>query len=360
MNTKKINILAITNDTASRKWRFDGIAKRINERTKESGMFVTSHKAWNENIVGADVVVLEMVTNPRSVDLIHKAGAKAIYEADDAVMDAYGEERANLMEITEQHKKDTLETIKKCDAVTVTNKYLQEHYKQFTDKPIYVLPNYVDLDWYGDKNIETKRNSGEIRIGWFGSRGHLEDLKMVTPALEKVIAKYPNVKFVYCGFGGMSSDRLVTEVGWGEDVFKDIPRNRREFVIAVQEEYWPLKHRHLDLDIGICPLIDDYFNHNKSHIKWMEYGLLGTPAVCSPTVYAEHPIKRGSVVQHGKTGFIARTEEDWVMYLSQLVEDAKLRRRMGQAARRKVLKSWDLEKHWTDWLDIYHKVVNNK
>ena len=38
-------------------------------------------------------------------------------------------------------------------------------------------------------------------------------------------------------------------------------------------------------DIGICPLVDDEFNRNKSQIKAIEYGLLGLPVVASPTVY---------------------------------------------------------------------------
>jgi glycosyltransferase involved in cell wall biosynthesis len=173
---------------------------------------------------------------------------------------------------------------------------------------------------------------------------------MVTPAIREVLEKYPTVRFVYCGFGGMSSDRLLTEVGWGEDVFKVIPRERREFVIGVPEDYWPMKHRFLDLDIGISPLIDDYFNKCKTYTKWLEYSSLGTPGVYSPIVYSE-------VVKHGKTGFIAETEEDWIKYLSLLIEDGKLRKDIGRVARREILKNYDLDKHWRRWVEVYKEVA---
>ena len=344
-----LKVLAFTNGTASRKWRFDGQASKINKKT-EHEMFVASHKDWNGDIVGANLVILEMLTGPKIVDECHQQGARVIYEADDAVVDSYRRERKNLQHIGPAWRSSAIETIRKCDALTVSNQTLKENYARFTDKPIYILPFYVDFEWYGRDLPNIQRTTDEIRLGWFGSQGHLEDLQMVTPAIREVLEKYPTVRFVYCGFGGMSSDRLLTEVGWGEDVFKVIPRERREFVIGVPEDYWPMKHRFLDLDIGISPLIDDYFNKCKTYTKWLEYSSLGTPGVYSPIVYSE-------VVKHGKTGFIAETEEDWIKYLSLLIEDGKLRKDIGRVARREILKNYDLDKHWRRWVEVYKEVA---
>lgn len=357
MQPKKLNILVFTNDTASRKWRFDGIADRLHRFT-EHEMYVTSWKSFNGDTLGADLVILEMLTGPEMVKVCQDQGAKVIFEADDAVVDTYGRERKNLQHIGENWANKSKETIAMCDAVTVTNHYLAENFRRFTDKPIFILPNYVDFEWYGKEDLIIKRNTDEIRLGWFGSKGHFEDLRMVLPAIKEVMESHPNVKLVYCGYGGMSSDKLSTEIGWGEDVFKEIPRERREFYRGVDEHNWVMKHRLLDIDIGIAPLIDDEFNHCKTHIKWMEYAVLGTPAVVSPVVYGEHPVnKTGSVVTHGKDGFIATTHEEWVKYLSMLIEDATLRKEMAKAAKRKVEKDWDLDKHWSEFLTAYQQVV---
>jgi glycosyltransferase involved in cell wall biosynthesis len=352
-----LKIIFFDNGTASKRWRAVGQANRIN-KLSEHEMFLVSHKAWNGDICGANLVILEMLTGPKIIDECHKQGAKVIYEADDAVIDSYGRERKNLQHIGPQWRENAIETIKKCDAVMVDNLTLKENYARFTDKPIYVLPFYIDFNWYGREKPEIKRMTDEIRLGWFGSQGHLEDLKMIIPVIKKVLEKYSKVKFVYCGFGGMSSDRLLTEVGWGEDVFKEIPRERREFVIGVPEEYWPQKHRYLDFDIGISPLINDYFNRCKTYTKFLEYSTLGVPGVYSDVVYAEP--ENFSVVKHKENGFIAKSENDWLKYLSELIENEKMRKEMGKKAKEYVDKYFDLDNHWQEFLEVYLRVLSGK
>ena len=349
---KKLKILVFTNGTTSPRWRFEGQMKRINEQTNHE-MFVTLHNNWNGDIVGANLVVLEMLTGENIVRECQAQGAKVIYDADDAVIDSYGKERKNLQHIGPAWAASSKKTVAACDAVTVSNQVLKENYGRFTKKPIYIDEFSVDFNWYGRDKLRIQRTTDEIRLGWFGSKGHYEDLKMVTPVIKEILKKYPKVKFVYGAFGGMSSERLLTEVGWGEDIFKSIPRDRREFVIGVPGDFWPMKHRLLDFDIGISPLIDDYFNSCKTYTKWLEYSALGTPGVYSPTVY-------NRVVKHGKTGFIAKNKKEWVDYLSQLIENKTLRKQMGKAARRTILKKYDMDKQWENLLDIYKEVLNGR
>jgi glycosyltransferase involved in cell wall biosynthesis len=357
MKEKAMDILVFTNDTSSPKWRFEGVARHFNENTQHA-MYITSWKNWNHKTLGADIVILEMLTSPEMVRECQAKGAVVIFEADDAYIDTYKrEERKNLQHMNDKWREQAIETIKLCDAMTVTNHVLKENFARYTDKPIYILPNFVDFEWYGrESRLPIKRATNEIRIGWFGSKGHYEDLRMVVNAINRVIAKHPNVKFVYQGYGGFSSDRKSTEIGWGEDVFKEIPRSRREFFRPVDAEYWPEKMRLLDLDIGLAPLIDDWFNHCKSHIKWMEYAITGSPSVVSPTVYTEHPEeKNGSVVEHGKTAFVATTEDEWFEYICKLVEDEKLRKDMAAAARKVIEEKWDLANNLTRFEKVYKK-----
>lgn len=352
MNTT-INTVFFGNGTASHCWRIDGVARHLNADTPHA-CYVTEWNKWNKKLPeGTDIVILELLTSPEMVEDCHKQGAKVIYEADDAFLDSYGKERKNLDHLSDDHKEKTIETIKKCDAMIVTNETLRDNYRRFVDIPIYIIPNYVDYEWYGEGRFNIERTTEEVRIGWFGSQGHLEDLQMVIPALKQILDKYPHTKFIYCGFGGMSSDRLVTEAGWGEDVFKELPRNRREFVPGVREDLWPMKHRSLDLDIGIAPLIDDYFNKCKTPIKWMEYSILSTPSVCSPTLYSE-------VVENCRTGFIAKSVEEWVEHLSALIENKDLRKRIGENASKEVYNKHNLKDHLDEWLVVFKEVLRGK
>lgn len=356
MNTsnkeKPINIVFLGNGTASPKWRANGIANRLNANSVHA-MYVDDWHNWDGALPDeTSVVVLELIAAPKEIlDNIHKMGAKIIWEADDALLDTYGKERKNLMQHNEKGRNFTIETIKAVDAITVTNERLKKNYARFTDAPIYVLPNYIDYDWYGKDTLDIERTTDEVRIGWFGSQGHLEDLQMITPVLGRLLDKYPQLKFVYCGFGGMSSDKKVTEVGWGEDVFRDLPRDRREFYIGVDDWFWPMKHRTLDLDIGIAPLIDDEFNWCKTPIKWMEYSILGTPSVCSPALYKPF-------VTEGKDGFIANDLAEWEEKISRLIENPLLRKEIGENAQKRMLEEYNIDDHWTKWLDVYKEVMS--
>lgn len=351
MNEEGLKIIAFTNDTASHVWRLDPQARRMNRDTPHQ-MAMASAKEWQGDTLGADIVIMQMLSGTSMVDTAHNMGAKVIYEADDPVTDTYGKERKNLMHISDDHKKSSIETIAKADAVTTTNETLAENLRRYTDAPIYVMPILMDYEYYGEAvdAVMPKRNTDEIRIGWFGGAGHFEDLKMVLPGLKKVIERDKRVKFVYCGYGGMESDSLAMKAQWGEDVFKEIPRERREFMPGVPEEYWPMKHRFMDLDIGICPLIDDNFNKHKEGTKWLEYGALGTASVCSPTVYDRY-------VEHGKNGLIAKTESEWENHLLALVQDDTLRAKIATNAQDDVASNYGAEQTWTKWLDIYQKIV---
>lgn len=353
-----IKALAFTNGTASHVWRFDPIARRMNRET-EHEMAVTTHDQWNNDTIGANIVIMEMLTSHAMVETCKNMGAKVIYEADDVVIDSYGKERKNHMVVDKKFRSSAIETIRKADALTVATEAMKENYSRFTDAPIYVLPILMDYDYYGEAEVTElpKRNTDEIRIGWFGGKTHFEDLKMVLPAIKNVLKRDKRVKFVYCGYGGMESDSLAMEAMWGEDVFKDIPRERREFAPGVPEDYWPQKHRLLDFDIGIAPLIDDSrkdglpgFNESKCYTKWMEYSVLKTPAVLSPTVYDK-------VVKHGKTGLIAKTEKEWENHIMALVNDPKLREKIGTAASEDVRDNHNIEDRWKDWIKVYEEVL---
>src|SRR5262249_15708362 len=55
--------------------------------------------------------------------------------------------------------------IRDADAVTTTNEVLAEVIRQHTDKPVYVLPNCLDLA----KRRRAKISADKRWIGWFGS-----------------------------------------------------------------------------------------------------------------------------------------------------------------------------------------------
>jgi hypothetical protein len=43
------------------------------------------------------------------------------------------------------------------------------------------------------------------------------------------------------------------------------------------------------------------------------------------------------LVDHGRTGFLATTEDDWINFLERLINDEVARIKMGEAGRKKLL-----------------------
>ena len=108
------------------------------------------------------------------------------------------------------------------------------------------------------------------------------------------------------------------------------------------------------MDIGIMPLPDDEWAKGKCGLKGLQYMGLGLPTIMSPVGV------NGEIITDGVDGFLATTTDEWVEKLSRLVEDADLRCRMGEAARRTVEQRYSV----TAWKDRYvqhfDQLLNNE
>jgi hypothetical protein len=91
-------------------------------------------------------------------------------------------------------------------------------------------------------------------------------------------------------------------------------------------------------DIGVMPLPMNEWAKGKCGLKVLQYMAGALPVVASPTGGAER------IVVHGETGFLARTREDWIERLVELVERPELRRAMGERAASRVREAWSLER----------------
>ncbi len=128
---------------------------------------------------------------------------------------------------------------------------------------------------------------------------------------------------------------------YGEDIFKDLPPEKREHYQGVPLEWWPDKSKSLCLDIGVAPLIDDTFNSGKSAIKYYEYSANFIPGVYSDSVVYHDTVKEG---------LLASTEKEWIDGLTEMITNDKLRLDMAQRAYNHVFKEYNLADHYTEWI----------
>jgi glycosyltransferase involved in cell wall biosynthesis len=78
------------------------------------------------------------------------------------------------------------------------------------------------------------------------------------------------------------------------------------------------------------PLPDDAWTRGKCGLKILQYFAAARPVVCSPVG------ANLGIVEHGRNGFFAVSDEEWIERLERLLSDPAERARMGAAARRTV------------------------
>lgn len=330
----KLKILAYPSPGGSRQYRLDQIAKYIN-RSGEAVMVVSPIEMRDQDLDEADIIIMEGTIDPRSIATVWAYSAEMgkvfIAECDDWV-----EVTDKTHPFYKEHKelkatKWQSALIAKADAVTTTTDFLAKELRNFNGN-VKVLPNCLDMDLWGTPKLEN--TDDEVRIVWAGSATHREDMAMIKPVVFRILEKYPNARFIYCGDGKL----------WENKLFEDHPQT--EFVQPTSLDQWPMKFKTLRADIGLIPLLDNHFNHCKSNLKWLENAAYSIPCVMSPTVYSEYVID-------GVDGYIAKNEDEFVEKLSKLIENKEIRKTIGMNANTRLLNEYDISKNWRQWLDFY-------
>lgn len=227
-------------------------------------------------------------------------------------------------------------SFKKADMVTCTTDILREEFLKL-NKNVTVLPNAIDPNFYYTPELVKK----EVRIGWQGGVSHYEDLYMVRDSIKAILDRHSNTKFVYFG-----DPRFL-------GLFKGCNQSQIEFVPWCKHNAYPYKLALMNIDIGLCPIVDNRFNRNKSAIKWMEYSMVGASTVASKiSPYSD-------VISHGNTGLLADPQE-WEEAINRLVVNKRLRTDLAQNAVGDVIKNHNIWDKSLMWKEAYDKLLKGE
>jgi len=206
-----------------------------------------------------------------------------------------------------------------CHRFVVSTDYLAEAFKVLCDE-IVVVPNYLEQARWGGFTPK-RRGGGKARVGWAGSATHAGDLRLIVDVVQ---ATAEEVDWV---FFGMCPDAIRPLV--------------KEFHEPVKLDDYAAKLASLDLDLAIAPLEDIPFNHGKSHLRLLEYGVLGYPVICTDiTPYrGAYPVTR-----------VPNKFKAWVEAIREHVADRDALARQGDALRDHIRAHWMLEDHLDVWL----------
>jgi glycosyltransferase involved in cell wall biosynthesis len=79
---------------------------------------------------------------------------------------------------------------------------------------------------------------------------------------------------------------------------------------------------------------------------------LGIPTICSPVG------TNIEVIRHGENGLLASTPQEWLQQLETLIDDAALRRRLGDAGRQTVEERYSMRYSAERFSQVVRQVVN--
>lgn len=223
----------------------------------------------------------------------------------------------------------TADLIKASALVWPGNEYLAAYARKFNGN-VAVVPTTIDTEVYKKAPVA---QSGTVCIGWSGSFSTIEHFKTAVPVLKTIKEKYGDrVSFLVIGDGSYYCKEL-----------------------AIQGKPWKAETEIQELskiDIGIMPLPDDEWANGKCGLKGLQYMALRIPTLMSPVGVNK------TIVQNGVNGFLPLTEEEWVRYLSLLIEDESLRKRMGDAGRQTVEKSYSVKAWKQTYLHYFNQLTS--
>jgi glycosyltransferase involved in cell wall biosynthesis len=259
-----------------------------------------------------DLIVIEQQLFPYMPFSVEKKYLPSVYllEFDDAIY------------LT--HPKKMPELIRNARAVITGNRTLAEFAGELNPN-VHVVPTVLNTEAFHPSPKEPRE---KLILGWTGLEYNFKYLKIVASVLRKLVEKYPLEIVILSGSPPKDFDVPFRFLKW----------DREREVQQINE-----------FDIGIMPLEIDEWCKGKCGFKLLQYMALEIPAVATPV-----GVNR-QIIHHQKNGFLAEQMEEWETHLSSLVENADLRKRIGEAGRSTVLEHYSTSAWFPTLLAVYRR-----
>ena len=231
-----------------------------------------------------------------------------VFDFDDAVLfrDSYDPRGPNCRRRAARFSA----TVQCADAVIAGNDFLADCALRAGARPerVRVIPTCIDTGRYHPSTRSDERTG--LDLVWIGSSSTLQGLERQRPLLERIGREVPGARL------RMICDRFLR--------FEALP------VVDVRWDAATETDELSASDAGLAWSPDDLWSRGKCGLKILQYQAAGLPVLANPVgVQAE-------MVEHGVSGFLATSEDEWVEAARRLALDPALRKAMGRSARASV------------------------
>lgn len=214
-------------------------------------------------------------------------------------------------------------SMKLCDGVVTTNRYIEERVRTFSNLPVWVVPNFLNEEQLVASKAaragKTLQPGGTgIRLGYFsGSHSHAKDFAVASEEIESFLRG--------------SAGSTLTILGHLE-----LPEKLRQFGNRVSRQpfmnFQELQHAVAAVDVNLVPLQMSPFTFSKSELKYFEAAVVDTLTLASPTPLFSQ------VIAHGESGFLAAAGQ-WATQLHGIEAQGPTKRQsIARAAREHALR----------------------
>lgn len=210
--------------------------------------------------------------------------------------------------------------------VSCGNEYLCTFAQHYNSTVVYNPTTIDTVNLHNSKKIKPIPKK-KLTVGWTGSHSTLKYLKTIEPSLVALEQKYPQIEILI--IANQKPDLNLKSLRF-------LP--------------WKIETETEDLakiDIGIMPLPDDEWTKGKCGFKALQYMAMGIPTVASAVGV------NATLVDHGINGFLATTQQNWLEFLSRLIEDPSLCKKMGEAGRIKVTTNYSVSSNTVNFLSLF-------
>jgi len=258
--------------------------------------------------------------------MIARRGKPIIYQLDDPLYVPYRSPSNGYLSYLKFFGK--VADICRLSSVVIVN---STHHREFAsqyNKNIWQVPSIVDTKQYvfRPETLETER----VCIGWSGSPTTVGNLRLVADALRELS---PRIDHDVHLIGGTRFDlpgvRYTAQMWNAETEVEDLRK----------------------MQVGMVPVPVNEWNKRKFFMKSAQYMALGIPPVA--TSIGSNP----EVIEHGGTGFLADSTDEWVEYLELLIRDHDLRLRMSHKAAQVAQEQFSLEANAGKVIEAFRSAV---
>jgi GT2 family glycosyltransferase/glycosyltransferase involved in cell wall biosynthesis len=239
------------------------------ESTTWQSMLTTEVLKFSKVVIQRDAIPRDDVW--RVLGTLKRFGIPYIYEIDDDLLEVPQKIDTDGVYLAYRPYIKTL--ITGAEEVHVTNESLKAICNQFNDN-ILIRPNKIHpTRWLPcqseEKSIDLNLPLCDLKVLYFGSKTHQEDLDFIIQAIKLARKSGKNIHLFVIGIGenlteGDGFTHRLSPPSGRYDVFVD-------WMISIRGNF----------DMGVAPLVDLEFSKSKSYLKVLEFQALGLPVICS-------------------------------------------------------------------------------